>query len=411
MTEIESGTNWEDSKENVQPLRSGRKASFLKAALQPSAEVNQHLIEQRQKFEEEILAGENSFDPLDSWDKYLKWTQQNFLIGENKKTYEAILRKFIVKFLKFEQYKNDPRYINAWILMARNSENPEDIFSYMKSEGLGLKCATFYISWAEELEKYGLDKKAASIYQLGQENNAEPIALLSKMQNAFEMRSARRAIVRINQKSQESPDKTHDQTSADHERKAFKCVGRKKALPFSSSVSQNSFTPLTTSSNSSLIIFSDKENSTSENADGKWAKMPDHYEANKENSNQKPSLWSKSSVQQSSRLSTRSATSSATLFSIFEDISSESSVPQTPARKVSKNVEKVLAESKRTNMVEQPLELMLSECNEENNPKIVRRYPFDKIYSVMGEFQLEEIIAASRRKNNRAHNSNEETKT
>jgi len=395
MQKSDSETNWENTKENVQPLRTGRKASFWKAALQPSDEQSKLLIAERQKFEEEILAGESTCDPLDSWDKYLKWTQQNFLIGENKRTYESILRKFISKFLKIEKYKNDHRYINAWITLARISENPADIFSYMKTESLGLKCASYYIAWAEELENYGMYSKAASIYQIGQENKAEPIALLSKMQNAFEMRSARDTVEKMKKKALESPsselDSTHLQATA-RPRTAFKTVAIKKHLPFSS-------TSTNTNCMSNICIFEDDDKSTKPlDKGGKWADIPDHSKGNKENSIQKPSKWS--SVQQNSRYGSSSSNSSS--FSIFEDNSVMAPIPQTPARKVSKNVERVLVESKTcSNMIEQPLEQFLSDCNEESNCKIIRRFPFEKIYSVMGEFQLEEIIAASRRKSKR----------
>ena len=386
--------NWETSKENVQPLRSGRKASSLQGALQQSAERNKHLIEERQKFEEEILAGESSSDPLDSWDKYLKWIQQNFRIGENKKTMDMILRKFVMKFLKNCEYRNDPRYINAWITLARISDNPQNIYSYMKTEGLGTKCAAFYIAWAEELETYDMFTKAAAIYQLGHENNAEPFSLLQKMRNAFEMRAARDALKETEVDiSKSSPSFT---TPAPVERKAFKRIASSDRKPFSISTFSDSVPK--SNQNSNILIFDDSECSAANANGGKWADVPNHYKANKENSI-KPKLWTCSTVRQSAGQSSRSETSAnMSSFSIFEDVSSDSIVPVTPARKLSKVVEKVLVDSKPAKLVEQPLQDMLSECDDEKNSNIVRCFPFEKIYSVMGEFQLEEIIAASRRK-------------
>ena len=386
-------TNWETSKENVQPLRTGRSASFLNAALQPSEEHNKHLMEERQQFEEDILAGENSSDPISSWDKYLKWMQQNFPIGKNNKTVETILRRFIIKFLKCDKYKNDPRYINAWITMTRLTANPENIFSYMHSEGIGNRCSSFYVAWAEEWEKYNMLKKAAEIYQMGQDQNAEPMTLLIKMKNAFEMRSAREAIKSI---ECGSPVMENENRC---ERKPLQKMSGKKSLPFSNkNVQDKTGCSIIQNSGINFSIFSDENFSSKPDNKGKWADVPDHYKANKQNAVQTPSSWRGSFVQQRARTSQTPGSK----FEIFEDSYSPSDLVAPPStRKISQNVERLLAESKASSSAEQPLQQVLSKLDENDNSKTIRHFPMDKIYCVMGEFQLEEIIAAARRKNTR----------
>lgn len=383
--------SWEISKENVQPLRSGRCAASLKAALQPSTEHSQCLQKERRKFEEEILAGENSADPIGPWDRYLKWTQQNYPIGENKITFENILRKFVSKFIKHAEYKNDPRYIKAWIMLAELSTDPENIFSYMKSEGFGVQCSLFYIAWADELEKYGNIKKASLIYQLGEDNNAEPLSLLLKMKHAFEMRSARESFKSFNTEKSSPPNA----------RKALKSLSETIRVPLAGSKAQHA---KTSNAQTSLTIFQDEESPITIQ-DGKWADLPDHVTANKENNLLRPSTWQNPHKNRSSRMPRPrvSSTSTTTSFEIFDD-SSSSTDPVCPpsARKVSKTVERFLSESKH-HLHNESIQQMLFETADDKDIKVVRQYPVEKVYSALGEFQLEEIIALERRKCVRQH--------
>ena len=379
--------SWEISKENVQPLRTGRCAASLNAALQPSQEHSQSLLKQRQKFEKEILAGENGLDPLDPWDRYLKWTQQNFPIGENKLRFESILRKLVSKFLKFSNYKNDPRYVNAWIMLAELSSDPENIFSYMKSEGFGTSCAAFYIAWADEYEKYGNVKKASLVYELGEENSAEPLHLLLKMKHAFEMRSAREIFKTVD-KEQKSPDTT---------RKVLTNLSDTRKITLSVLKNQSEFGK--TSNRKSLAIFNDTKDCSSVVGEGKWATVPDHIKANKENNLLKPTNWKNPHVTRYSRMSRPQTTlHNASSFQIFDDSVSTSGLTCPPsARKVSQTVERVLTEAKQLPQSDS-IQQMLFETINEDNAKVVRQYPVDKVYSALGEFQLEEIIALEQKK-------------
>ena len=64
---VNNPAEWELSKENIQPLKGGRKAAKLNNILQPRDEETLKLLqEERQNFETE-LRSYNGPDPLDPW--------------------------------------------------------------------------------------------------------------------------------------------------------------------------------------------------------------------------------------------------------------------------------------------------------------------------------------------------------
>uniref|UniRef100_H2YKW7 BUB1 N-terminal domain-containing protein n=1 Tax=Ciona savignyi TaxID=51511 RepID=H2YKW7_CIOSA len=130
--------SWEVCKENVQPLRTGRNVSYLNAGLQISEETSQNLMMEKKKLEEEILSEANKQDPIDPWDRYFKWIQQHNPNGKDGKSLENFLQKYIIKFRDFERYKNDPRYVDAWLTMSQLHDDALVTFAYMHSNHIGV---------------------------------------------------------------------------------------------------------------------------------------------------------------------------------------------------------------------------------------------------------------------------------
>ncbi|CAK8680527.1 unnamed protein product [Clavelina lepadiformis] len=409
--------SWEVKKENVQPLRTGRNMSYLKAALQPSEEDVQHLMEERRHFEEDILAGENGNDPIDAWDRYLKWTQQHFPIGGQSKNLENLLRKYINKFLQYTQYKNDPRYVNAWLTMSQLKDNADDTYAYMRSEGIGTKCASFYVMWAEEHEKYDKYKKAQAIYELGENNEAQPAEILIKMKNAFELRIARAAMTKVD-KDQDTQEmsgpltRPGDVYEKPQERLALgmltgrgnkKIVGSERTtnsvigpgLHFSEEPSKKQV------SCRKLTIFHDSDSSVLGEA-GKWAAMPDAKKQDKENVVHDPQPWKGAKAKQKARVNafSEAVQPKVSTFTIYKEEATEkdlsNQVPPQSARKVACNIEHLLTEKKLSE--ESAWHRTIRESYGDKDTNVVRMYPVDKVYSVMGEFQPEEILAAQWRK-------------
>uniref|UniRef100_A0AAY5JXI0 BUB1 N-terminal domain-containing protein n=1 Tax=Esox lucius TaxID=8010 RepID=A0AAY5JXI0_ESOLU len=82
---------WELSKENIQPLKKGRAISALQEALSQQQEgsssaTNQH----KQAFESELRVYEGD-DPLDVWDRYVKWTEQTYPQGGKESNLTVLL--------------------------------------------------------------------------------------------------------------------------------------------------------------------------------------------------------------------------------------------------------------------------------------------------------------------------------
>ena len=88
---------WELSKENIQPLKQGRRMSTLNTVLNDTEDTHKLLMEQRSVFETEIRSYDGS-DPLDPWYRYISWVEQSFPKGGKEGNIHKLLEKCITKF-------------------------------------------------------------------------------------------------------------------------------------------------------------------------------------------------------------------------------------------------------------------------------------------------------------------------
>nr|XP_026692557.1 mitotic checkpoint serine/threonine-protein kinase BUB1 [Ciona intestinalis] len=391
---------WEVCKENVQPLRHGRNVSYLNASLQTSDEISHSLMKQKKMLEEEILTDGNLHDPIDPWDRYFKWSQQHF--PEGKEDLKNFLQKYIVKFQNSDRYRNDPRYVNAWLTMSQIHDDAPTTFAYMKSKSIGINCASFYIMWAEELEKSGNIKKAHSIYELGEENDAEPTELLSKMRNAFQLRAARSISTKLNENED---DKNKSELDSRRQRQALGSLdGRGKHKVLGTTRIGNTTAGVVRSqprtsfkenrSSTKFKIFSEDENNE-QHCVGNFASMPNNQINSKENTTA-PSVWKGAEVQLNRNKTTTAISSSNKPFTICQDVDVPSQEQATPlaSRKLSKSVEVILTERKWKKHEESDFHRAIREQHGDADHNVVRMYPVEKVYSAVGEFQPEEILAA-----------------
>ncbi|XP_054827529.1 mitotic checkpoint serine/threonine-protein kinase BUB1 beta [Eublepharis macularius] len=188
------GNEWELSKENVQPLRQGRVMATLQEAL-AQQDVSSHVAIQQQKreFESEIrfYCGD---DPLDVWDRYIKWTEQTFPQGGKESNLSAVLERAVKALSEQQRYYQDPRYLSLWLKFGNCCSEPLDLYSYLHSQVIGTSLAQLYITWAEELEARGNYKKADLIFQDGLRCKAEPLDKLQSHHRQFQARASRQAI-------------------------------------------------------------------------------------------------------------------------------------------------------------------------------------------------------------------------
>ncbi|XP_074951345.1 mitotic checkpoint serine/threonine-protein kinase BUB1 beta isoform X3 [Phalacrocorax aristotelis] len=193
---------WELSKENVQPLRQGRVMSTLQEAL-AQQETSTHTAVQlkKQEFESEIRFYSGD-DPLDVWDRYIKWTEQNFPQGGKESNLAAILERAVKALNEQQRYYKDPRYLNIWLKFGNYCNEPLDLYSYLHSQEIGTTLALLYITWAEVLEARGSFKKADLIFQEGLQRKAEPLDKLQSHHRQFQTRVSRQTLLGL----EEPPD-------------------------------------------------------------------------------------------------------------------------------------------------------------------------------------------------------------
>ncbi|KAM9294472.1 mitotic checkpoint serine/threonine-protein kinase BUB1 beta [Gastrophryne carolinensis] len=223
----QAGEEWELCKENVQPLRQGRDMSTLQEVLSQQDSLNHHAIQQQKQAFELELRFYTGDDPLDVWDRYIKWAQQAFPQGGKESNLSPLLERAVKIFHLEKQYYDDIRYLNICLKFAHFCTEPVDLYSYLYSQGIGTQHAQLYITWAEEYEARGNYKKADSIFQDGLQHQAKPQEKLEAHHKQFQTRVSRQVLQGISDEGDtESPESSEPQRSSLVDLKAR---GKKKA--------------------------------------------------------------------------------------------------------------------------------------------------------------------------------------
>ncbi|XP_071971385.1 mitotic checkpoint serine/threonine-protein kinase BUB1 beta isoform X2 [Engystomops pustulosus] len=193
----QAGDEWELSKENVQPLRQGRAMSTLQEVLTQQDSASHSAIQQKKQAFELELRFYTGDDPLDVWDRYIKWAEQAFPQGGKESILSPLLERAVKIFHQEQKYYGDLRYLNICLKFARFCTEPVDLYSYLHSQGIGILHAPLYITWAEEYEARGNYKKADSIFQDGIQRRAEPLDKLETHHKQFQARVSRQIFQKI----------------------------------------------------------------------------------------------------------------------------------------------------------------------------------------------------------------------
>ncbi|PRW05791.1 mitotic checkpoint serine threonine- kinase BUB1 [Chlorella sorokiniana] len=181
--------DWEASKENFQPLKTGRKAAALRDS---TAELRTAAIEERRKAFWEELAAYAGDDPLEVWLRFIKWTQETFSAGGHKAELLPLLERCTRELQANGRYVNDIRYLRVWIQYADCLPDPGDVFAFLCENGIGQEHALFYVAHATYLEARGGYAKADAVYQQGINVLAAPVERLRAKYAEFQQRMARR---------------------------------------------------------------------------------------------------------------------------------------------------------------------------------------------------------------------------
>ncbi|KAF2273908.1 uncharacterized protein EI97DRAFT_423203 [Westerdykella ornata] len=192
----------ENQKENIQALPSGRSAKALAQlytpplssggakALSPLQVQDSHNTA-RQEFEKELQTIDESDDPLDIYDRYVKWTLDTYPSAQNTPQSQLcpLLERATKAFQSSSLYKNDPRYLKLWLHYIRFfSDAPKETFAYLARHNIGEGLALYYEEFAAWLETAGRWKQAEEIYALGIEREARPVERLIRKYGEFQHR-------------------------------------------------------------------------------------------------------------------------------------------------------------------------------------------------------------------------------
>lgn len=186
----------ETQKENIQSLPSGRSAKALAAVFSPIATKSPSLTQDinataRQEFEKELLTIDESDDPLDIYDRYVKWTLEAYPSAQATAQSQLLplLERATKTFLASEHYKNDSRYLKLWLFYIQLfAEVPRETFVYLARHSVGESLALYYEEFAAWLESAGRWSQAEEIYRLGIDKAARPTERLARKYREFEAR-------------------------------------------------------------------------------------------------------------------------------------------------------------------------------------------------------------------------------
>lgn len=191
----------ESQKENIQSLPGGRSARGLANLFSPSPlhklstptpsdtkNLNDAI---RQEYEAELVNISESDDPLDIYDRYVRWTLDAYPSAQATPASGLLplLERATKTFLKYPQYKNDPRYLKLWLSYIRFfSDTPRETFAFLSRHNIGDSLALFYEEFASWLEGAGRWTQAEEVYKSGIEKEARPAPRLMRKFTEFQQR-------------------------------------------------------------------------------------------------------------------------------------------------------------------------------------------------------------------------------
>jgi checkpoint serine/threonine-protein kinase len=193
----------EGQKENIQSLPGGRSARKLAELYSPSPlhklntptpvdtkNINDTI---RAEYEAEVASLSESDDPLDIFDRYVRWTFDAYPSAQAtpQSQLHTLLERATKTFIGSAQYKNDPRYLRLWLHYIQFfSDAPRETFVFLARHSIGEGLALFYEEYAAWLESVGRWTQAEEVYKLGIEREARPQARLIRKFGEFEQRLA-----------------------------------------------------------------------------------------------------------------------------------------------------------------------------------------------------------------------------
>ncbi|CZT02860.1 hypothetical protein WAI453_012126 [Rhynchosporium graminicola] len=195
----------ENQKENIQSLPGGRSARALASMFSatplhklatPTPNDTKNLNDvMRNEYEKELLTISESDDPLDIYDRYVRWTLDAYPSAQATPASQLLplLERATKTFLTSAQYKNDPRYLKMWLSYIRFfSDAPRETFAFLARQNIGDGLALFYEEFAAWLEGAERWTQAEEVYKMGIGKEARPTPRLLRKFNEFQQRFTQR---------------------------------------------------------------------------------------------------------------------------------------------------------------------------------------------------------------------------
>jgi checkpoint serine/threonine-protein kinase len=131
---------------------------------------------------------------LEVWVRFIKWAEQTFTSGGRETEVLPLLERCTreLRETRFEQYRDDARYLRVWVKYADLCKEPHDIFKFLQANDIGQRHTLFYEAYAAFLEIKGAYGKAAETYDRGVVMRAQPRDRLKDKLAQFQHRMMRR---------------------------------------------------------------------------------------------------------------------------------------------------------------------------------------------------------------------------
>lgn len=168
---------WELDKENIKPCKKGHNVDTINEVLKVSSKsAKLDYLEQQKMYNLFILFAKIDFMKMKQkntmelihqllgyrihlfklYISYIKWIRDSYVSG-SESPLRSVIENCVNRFLPCEQYRNDDRYISLCVEYADLEQDPEPIFEFLDSNGIGSESGFFAIAKAvvnEEKKNY-----------------------------------------------------------------------------------------------------------------------------------------------------------------------------------------------------------------------------------------------------------------
>lgn len=151
---ISEFSSFEHQKENIFPIKEGRKASSLSLIFGNDSSRQAELEAGHAKFRAELENVHELDDPFDVYNRYIKWAMENYPQGQNPQSnLIQLFERALKAFVHDARYKNDPRYLRCWMQYSKFIGQSKEFFIFLKVNGIGMDLAAYYEEYAEFMEE------------------------------------------------------------------------------------------------------------------------------------------------------------------------------------------------------------------------------------------------------------------